>query len=238
MGSCETMGLIVYMVRDRGAAYCTLRREVAVGAGDFGEEGSELAVVFDAGAGFDAAGHVDGAGSDGEDGSPDVFRSEAAGEDDAMGFCCPRGDGPIESLARAAEFGAYCGIEKKARGAAEFLEIGHRESGGDAKRLDHGKIVFKIGQLFWRFVAMELYGVQLKRVRKVQDDFRFPIHKNADGLGGRVKRLADFPSIGRSDGTRRFLVEIEAQSIGAEFFSQARVLSTSDTADFDFDHGS
>jgi len=238
MVSCETMGLIVYMVRDRGAAYCTLRREGAVGAGDFGEKGAELAVVFDAGAGFDSAGHVDGAGSDGEDGCADVFRSEAAGEDDAMGFCGARGDGPVESFARASEFGAHCGIKQKAGGAAKFLEIGHGESGSHAKRLDDSKIVFEIGQLFWRFVAMELYGVQLKRVRQVHNDFRFPIHKNADGFGGQVKRLADFPGIGRSDGTRRFLVEIKAQGIRAESFGEASVLSTSDTADFDFDHSS
>src|SRR5579859_7855086 len=53
--------------------------EGAVGAGDFGEEVAELGGVFDAGAGFDAAGNVHGIGADGEDGLADVFGREAAG---------------------------------------------------------------------------------------------------------------------------------------------------------------
>ncbi len=57
-----------------------------------------------AGAGFDAAGDVDGVGADGEDGFGDVFRSEAAGEEDGIfcggAFC----DFPVGEATCAAEF--------------------------------------------------------------------------------------------------------------------------------------
>src|SRR5439155_8084854 len=60
--------------------------ESAVGTGYFSEEVAEFGGVFDAGAEFDAAGDVDGVGTDGEDSFADVFRREAAGEDDFV-FC-------------------------------------------------------------------------------------------------------------------------------------------------------
>ena len=62
------------------------------GAGDFGEELAELGAIFFAGAGFDAAGDVDGVGADGEDGFGHVFGGEAAGEDDAVSFCGAAGE--------------------------------------------------------------------------------------------------------------------------------------------------
>ena len=64
-----------------------LSTQSAVGAGDFGEEFAEFGGVFEAGAGFDAAGDVDGVRADREDGFSDVFGSEAAGKNHVVSFC-------------------------------------------------------------------------------------------------------------------------------------------------------
>ena len=62
--------------RDRSVMHLLHRGgQCAVGAGYFGEEFAELGGVFDAGAGFDAAGDVNGIGTGGQDGFADVFRS-------------------------------------------------------------------------------------------------------------------------------------------------------------------
>src|SRR5256886_13094057 len=113
--------------------YC----EGAVGTGDFGEEVAEFGGVFDAGAGFDAAGDVDGVRADGEDGFTDVFGREAAGENDFV-FCGGSlRDRPVERLARTAELVFFCGgIEKGIGRAAESFEIGHGKTGAATKRLD------------------------------------------------------------------------------------------------------
>ncbi len=135
-------------------------REGAIGAANFSEEFAEFAGVFDAMAGFDPAGDINGVGADGEDGFTDVFGSEAAGEDDFVfrgGFLR---DGPIERLARTAELIFFrSGIEKEARSAAESSEIGHGKTGADAKSPDDGQIVFEIVELLRCFIAMELNGL-------------------------------------------------------------------------------
>ncbi len=80
-----------------------LRRDLLVGAGDFGEECTELAGILFAGLGFDAARDVHRIGANGEDGFSNIFRSETAGEKDGEfgggAFC----DFPIGDAAGAAE---------------------------------------------------------------------------------------------------------------------------------------
>src|SRR5258707_9355673 len=131
--------------------------EGAVGAGDFGEEVAEFGGVFDGGAGFDAAGNVDGVWADGEDGFTDVFGREAAGENDFV-FCGgPLCDGPVECFARTAELVFFCGgIEKEIGRPAESFEIGHGKTGTDTKGLDDGQVVLEIGEMLRRFVSVKL----------------------------------------------------------------------------------
>src|SRR5260221_180526 len=209
--------------------YC----EGAVGAGDFGEEVAELGGFFEAGAGFDAAGDVDGVRADGEDGFTDVFGREAAGENDFV-FCggslCDR---PVERLAGTAELVFFCGgIKKEVGRAAEFFEIRHGKNGADAESSDDGQVVLEIVELLRRFVSVKLDAGQLECVDKIHDDFGIPVDKNADGLGGGSEFAANVPGVSGRNRSRGFFVEIEAESIGAEFFSEAGVLRARDATDF------
>src|SRR5215470_562220 len=124
----------------------------AVGAGDFGEEFAEFAGVFDAWAGFYAAGDVHSIGPDGEDSFADVFGREAAGEDDFVfrgGFLR---DGPIECFARSAELVLFRGaIEKEVGRTSESFEIGYGKTQADAKGFDDGQIILEIVELLERF---------------------------------------------------------------------------------------
>ena len=172
-------------------------------------------------------------GADGKDGFAYIFGSETASEND---FVCRGGslrDGPVERFPCTAEFAALRGVEKKVGGAVEFSEIGARKTGPDAKSFNDGKFVFEIGDLFGRFVAVELHGSELKCVGEIDDDFRFPIDEDADGLGGAGEFAANIPGIGGGDGSRGLFVEIESQGVSAEFFGEAGVLCASDAADFD-----
>ena len=88
---------------ERATGRRSLGTELAVGSGDFGEEGAEFGGIFFAGVGLDAAGDVYRIGSNGEDGLRDVVGSKAAGENDSVfgaGTFC---DVPVGELAGAAE---------------------------------------------------------------------------------------------------------------------------------------
>src|SRR5215468_7024663 len=97
--------------------------EGAVGAGDFGEEFAELAGIFNAGAGFDTAGDVNGIRTNRKDRFADIFGSEAASEQDRTNgttrfyhFLCDR---PVGDFSGAAELAGLRCVQKKARSFAE-----------------------------------------------------------------------------------------------------------------------
>src|SRR5437868_15051281 len=80
-----------------------LRRDLAVGAGDFGDEGAKFGGIFFAGVALDATGDVYRIGSNGEDGVRNVVGSKAAGENDSAFGCGALCDFPVGELAGAAE---------------------------------------------------------------------------------------------------------------------------------------
>src|SRR6266404_8925911 len=87
-----------------GTGRWPLGRDLAVGAGDFGEEGAKFGGIFLAGVGLDATGDVYRIGSNGENGVRNVVGSKAAGENDSA-FCCGAFcDFPVGELAGAADF--------------------------------------------------------------------------------------------------------------------------------------
>jgi len=95
-------GESAYIVgRDTGRR--PLRRDLAVGAGDFGEEGAKSGGIFFAGVGLDATGDVYRIGSNGEDGVRNVVGSKPAGEKDSAFGCGEFCDFPVGELAGAAE---------------------------------------------------------------------------------------------------------------------------------------
>src|SRR5208337_2291521 len=67
------------------------------------EEGAEFAGIFLAGPRLDAAGHVHGVRAHRANRLGDVFRCEAAGEDDAVRSGEFAREGPVNGSARAAE---------------------------------------------------------------------------------------------------------------------------------------
>src|SRR3981189_2953132 len=67
----------------------------------------------------------------------------------------------------------------------------------------------------------------------IHDHFWLPVDEDAYGFGGRGKFSANVQSGGGGDGARGFIVEIETQGIGAEFFGETGVLCAGDAADFD-----
>jgi len=101
------------------------------------------------------------------------------------------------------------------------------------KALMTGESVLEIVELLRRFVSVKLDAGQLERVDKIHDHFRFPIDEDADGFGGGSEMLANFPSVGGSDGALRFFVKIQADGVGAEFFGEAGILRAGNAADFD-----
>ena len=210
---------------------------MAVGAGDFGEEGAEFAGIFFAGAGFDAAGYIHGVGAGGDNGFSDIFRREAAGENDAMRFCSSPGYGPIEGLAGAAELIAHRGVEEKRGRSAEPTKLRHRKAWADAEGLEHWQIILAVGDLLGRFVAVQLDRSQFESVYERDDEIRSPVDENTDCFGGRFERFTNLPRVGGRDYTRRLFVEIEADRPGAEFLGEACVLSAGNAADFDAGYG-
>lgn len=136
--------------------------QLAVGAGDFGEEIAEFVAVFFARSCFDAAGDIDGVGSDAEDGFGHVFWREAACEDDAMGFCGAAGDSPVGANAGAAVLAGFGGVEEEcADDRLKRFELREAEAFADA----HG---FRDVEIFRGrasggdgFVAVELHGVEI-----------------------------------------------------------------------------
>ena len=155
------------MVRTWGAACCAPTYlwqclKLVAGAGDFGEELAEFGAIFFAGAGFDAAGDVDGVGANVEDGFGDVFGGEAAGEDDAVGFCGAAGDGPVGAVAGAAELAGFVGVEEEGvDGGLERAEGCETEALAHAHRFRDLEMIGELARYGCGFVAVELDGVEI-----------------------------------------------------------------------------
>ena len=194
---------------------------------------AELSAIFFAGAGFDAAGYVDGVGADVEDGFGDVFGGEAAGKDDAVGFGGAAGDLPIGALARAAVLAGFCGVEKK--GADRRLEgaeacqakiFPNAESSRDFEKFRGGA-----GGGGW-FVAVELDSVEIDRAGQSDDGFGGPVYEDAGGFDFFGEGANDFVGVGGRDVADAFFVKIEAEGVGAEIDGEFGVGEIGDAADF------
>ncbi len=96
------------------------KRGSGEGAGNFEEEVAELGGIFFAGAGLDAAGDVDGVGTNDADGLCDIFGGQATGKDDAMTGRGATRCVPIDGAASTAELLRSGAIEQECANGGKF----------------------------------------------------------------------------------------------------------------------
>ena len=132
--------------------------DFAGSAGYFVEESAKLGGVFFAGAGFDAASHIDGVRADNADCFTHIFGRESARENHALRLRDGAGQMPIAGGARASVLAGNRGIEKKRRGAAITRKFGRGSSLPDVHRFDDGQATGDGVNNLLGFLAVELGG--------------------------------------------------------------------------------
>ena len=83
----------------------------------FGEKGAQFGGILLAGKRLDAAGHINGKGAHRQNSFGDIFGSEAASKDDAMGFGESARLGPVGGNAGAANWPGLAASSRKAAAA-------------------------------------------------------------------------------------------------------------------------
>jgi len=211
--------------------------DVTAGARDFVEEGAELGGIFFAGAEFDATGHIDGVGADDADGFGDVFGSESAGEDDALGLRSGAREVPVAGCAAAAVVAGESGVQQKGGGAAKAGKIRRGTSLPQAQGLDDRQTAGDAIDNLLRFVAVELRGGKTEGFAKRYDRRLRPVDKDADGGDERRKSADQFGGCERRDAARAGVVKIQADGVSTEVGGEFGVFQLGDATDFDADHG-
>ncbi len=212
------------------------REEVAVGASDFVEEGTEFGRILAAGACLDAAGDIDSVRAYDANRFGDIFGREAAGKDDPVGLRDETGEVPVRKSASAAKLPGLRGVDEQAR-SGTVLRVSRR--GGslpDAQRLQNLDVFGDLVNSFRRFVAMKLRGVEMQGAAKRDNGSRFPVDEDSNNGHERRHAIANVGGSGWSDRARALLVEVEADGVGAEFDGESGIFELGDSTDFDADH--
>lgn len=130
--------------------------DFAGGAVHFVEKGAELDGILLPRTHFDSAGNINGKGANDADGFGDIFRSEPAGENDALRLRGGTGSVPVAGDAASAVLAGKRGIEKKGRSAAITGKIRRASSLADWQCLNHRQTASDSVDHLRRFVAVKL----------------------------------------------------------------------------------
>jgi hypothetical protein len=154
--------------------------DFAGGAIYFVEEGAEFDGIFFAGAGFDAAGHIDGKWADDTDGFGNVFGSEAARENDAVRLGSATSEVPVAGGAAAAVLAGERRVEKERGGGAKAGKIRCGSPLPQAQNFDNGETAGDSVNNLCGFVAVELSGSEAQCFAESGHRSGGPIHEDAD----------------------------------------------------------
>lgn len=170
--------------RPRGgglAPRCRRLGDFAGGAGDFFEESAEFDGILFPRAGFYAAGDVDGVGADDADGFGYVFRSESAGEDDALGLRGGAGEMPVAGGAAATILAGSGGIEEEGGSATKAGKFRRGGSLPQAQGFDDGQSAGDGVDDLRSFIAVELRCGEAQGFTESDDGDLRPVNEDADG---------------------------------------------------------
>lgn len=194
------------------------------------DESFYFCVVFFSRRAFDAAGNVHAKRTDLADGVRDIFRGQAAGQENGLAeFLGFHGQIPIEFLAGAAERRRRKGIEQIRIGLVlgDFFK---RHGTANAEGF-HGHEA-ELRTEFGRFVAVELEHGQAAFPDGMQDKVRGSIHENSHAQDKRGQLPGDFRRRLKWNEARTFLVKVETQSVRARSDRDPRIGKIRNAADF------
>lgn len=211
--------------------------DLARGARDFFEEGAEFDGIFFARSSFHAAGYVDSVGANDANGFGYVFRSESAGENDALGLRGGACQVPVAGGAAATVLAGSGGIEQEGRSATKAGEIWPCSSLPQAQGLDDGQAAGDGVDDLRRFIAVELGGGKAQGFAKSNDRGVRPIDEDADGSDKGRKPAKYFRRGEGRDATGAGLIEIQADGVGTKIGAEFGVFPFGDATDFEADHG-
>jgi len=128
-------------------------RNLTAGSRNLFKKSAELARILPAGAGLDAARHINRIGTDNADGFADIFRCKSAGEDDSLRLGNGTGSVPIAGDAGAAIVAGDRRIQKKGAGSPKSRELRSGASLPDAQCLDDWQVAGEALDHLGRLIA-------------------------------------------------------------------------------------
>ena len=211
-------------------------RNLTAGSRNLFKKSAELARILPAGAGLDAARHINRIGTDNADGFADIFRCKSAGEDDSLRLGNGTGSVPIAGDAGAAIVAGDRRIQKKGAGSPKSRELRSGASLPDAQCLDDRQVAGEALDHLGRLIAVELRRAKSNCPGEREDRLFGPVYEDTDWSHERRETPDQLRRGGRREAPRTLRIEVEADGMRPKFSSELRVVELGDATDLHSDH--